>query len=227
MSNPFGSSNHFTTANNSSTNATSYGLRQRHSSTASNVGTTRSDENANPNKSDIPTYGKWGAGAMSKVPAPPRMSLATAGKSTFPSRRSATAQQQQLPTENRSNAESNQQAVVRINEKDEEDLTLWVVGYGKKRLLIPLIIDYFTSDRVHSISKSSNNNPCLQDIATKPIFAPSTIAWKAAASSQPDVEASPALEKALLKTTMAATGWPSGTKVHCAHTRPCANMETF
>lgn len=68
---------------------------------------------------------------MSKVPAPPRMSLATAGKSTFSSRRSATAQQQQRsPTENRSNAESNQQAVVRINEKDEEDLTLWVVGYG-------------------------------------------------------------------------------------------------
>mmetsp|Transcript_16226 Transcript_16226/g.35068 ORF Transcript_16226/g.35068 Transcript_16226/m.35068 type:complete len:299 (+) Transcript_16226:148-1044(+) len=137
MSNSFGSSNLFSGAasNSSATNDTSYapplGLRQRgHSSanTNGNVGA-RSDENVNPNstpRENIQTYGKWGA--MSKVPAPPRVSLATAGK--FNTRRSGTTNPQQLNTENGSTTETNHRALVPMNEKDEDDLSLWVVGYG-------------------------------------------------------------------------------------------------
>mmetsp|Transcript_22264 Transcript_22264/g.46564 ORF Transcript_22264/g.46564 Transcript_22264/m.46564 type:complete len:307 (-) Transcript_22264:618-1538(-) len=144
MSSSFGSANLFGsgTGNNPSPNATSYapqsqlGLRQRHSSAnANNNGST--DENANPNRSrddnNISTYGKWGS--MSNVPAPPRMSLATAGKSTFNARRvtaTTTQQQQHQRMEGSVNAESNQLALIRKNgnKEDEEDLSLWVLGYG-------------------------------------------------------------------------------------------------
>lgn len=136
MSNSFGSSNLFSGAanNSSAANDTSYaplGLRQRHSSANINGNAgARSDENANPNskpRDNIQTsYGKWGA--MSKVPAPPRMSLATAGK--FNTRRSETTNPQQMNTENSSAAETNHQALVPVNEKVDDDLSLWVVGYG-------------------------------------------------------------------------------------------------
>mmetsp|Transcript_34767 Transcript_34767/g.59045 ORF Transcript_34767/g.59045 Transcript_34767/m.59045 type:complete len:308 (-) Transcript_34767:134-1057(-) len=143
MSNPFGgSSNLFgNAANSSSASAPSYapalGLRQRHSSSVANggnVGASRGDENSNPNSNSRDAtqtnYGKWGS--MSKVPAPPRMSLATAGKSTIQSRRTvATAQQQQqAPAGNKSSAESDQRALARVNEQEDEDLSRWVVGYG-------------------------------------------------------------------------------------------------
>lgn len=136
MSTSFGSSNLFGGTAASSANAYSppLGLRQRHSASVTdgngNVGA--SDENTHPNNAPpmkTTAYGKWGA----KVPAPPRMSLATAGK--FNARRSAThvqQKQQQVPMEgSRGAGESNHQSIVPTNErKEEEDLSLWVIGYG-------------------------------------------------------------------------------------------------
>jgi len=141
MSSSFGSANLFGpgTGNNPSPNATSYapqsqlGLRQRHSS-ANATTNSSTDENSNPNRlrdnNNISTYGKWGS--MSNVPAPPRVSLATAGKSTFNARRGAATTTQQQRMEGSVNAESNQLALVRKNgnEEVEEDLSLWVLGYG-------------------------------------------------------------------------------------------------
>ena len=140
MSTSFGSSNLFGGTAASSANAYSPplgGLRQRHSASVTdgngngNVGA--SDENTHPNNAPpmkTTAYGKWGA---TKVPAPPRMSLATAGK--FNARRSTThVQQQQVPMEgSRGAGESNHQSIVPTNErKEEKDLSLWVIGYGKK-----------------------------------------------------------------------------------------------
>ncbi|KAL7530224.1 hypothetical protein ACHAXR_003373 [Thalassiosira sp. AJA248-18] len=152
MSNPsFGSSNLFGAGSAANTSpsagagaSTSYapqlGLRQRHHSSATTNGNGSSiDENANPNKNNnnmTTAYSKWGG--VSKVRAPPRMSLATGtGKSAFG--RSATAaapQRQQQPSttesnNNRSNNESNQRAAALPSMNGiEEDLSLWVIGYG-------------------------------------------------------------------------------------------------
>lgn len=145
MSNPFGSSNLFSGAADNAS-AASYapplGLRQRHSAANANanngnlVGARGGDENANPNSASHhgnmqTAYGKWGS--MSKVPAPPRVSLSSAGKFTAAAGRSATAQQQQrqqLPTEGRNVGTASHQALVPTNERVEVDLSLWVVGYG-------------------------------------------------------------------------------------------------
>jgi len=130
----FGSNDLFGAGASGNAASTSYappmGLRQRPNANAgAGAGI---DENANPNNAtrDIPTYGKFGS--MSKVPAPPRMSLATAGKSSFQANRRsaapATQQQQQASTSQNDsrNAQSHQQSMA----QREEDLSLWVVASG-------------------------------------------------------------------------------------------------
>ena len=142
-SNPFGTPtpNLFCPGTAASPYAPTLGLRQR-PHVANGGGGGGGDQNANPNR-NINTsrgnvsrqgFGKWGS--MSNVPAPPpRMSLSTAGKSPLISRPrvSAAAPQQTSGRDNTSTtAEASQQAIVPTNEREEEDLSLWVIGYGEE-----------------------------------------------------------------------------------------------
>ena len=115
------------------------GLRQRHSSNRIGFNdpltTTRAnDENANPNETtrEIPNYQKWGA-IKSNVPAPPRMSLATAGKSALKAGSVATQQhQQQVPSEKTCTTDTNYEApaIVLKEDCDDDERSLWILAYG-------------------------------------------------------------------------------------------------
>lgn len=88
-----------------------------------------SDENAHPNNAPRDSMhqtagGKWGA--TRKVPAPPRVSLATAGKWSATS----VQQQQQQRTEGNVRGGVESQSIVLVNERKEDDSSLWVIGYG-------------------------------------------------------------------------------------------------
>ncbi|KAL7530915.1 hypothetical protein ACHAWF_003559 [Thalassiosira exigua] len=120
---------------NASLFAPPLGLRQRHpSATARDGGAVGglADENADPNSAPrSQARGKWES--MNKVRAPPRVSLATAGaRAAFAPPRSATPQREQQSADRRSTIEPRQQSIVpsRTNGEEDEDLSLWVVGYG-------------------------------------------------------------------------------------------------
>ena len=125
-SNPFGSFG--TAANRASAipNEADYdpplGLRQRRAPSG-DVAAPPGEENTHPNDLLHATRPMRGT---RKVPAPPRMSLSTAGKAAFPSRRDLPRQAPTGP-----NAASESQAQALVLKEDEEDLTLWVVGYGE------------------------------------------------------------------------------------------------
>lgn len=113
------------------------GLRQRHSAPTTGFASrtepsSSNNENSHPNNSvnGIPPFGKWG-GENASVRAPPRASLANAGKSAFMSMSGATAHQRQSAAAPSTYSETNQQALAIIStESDEHESSLWVVAYG-------------------------------------------------------------------------------------------------
>jgi hypothetical protein len=155
MSNPFASSNLFAgggsrdSSSSTSTAAVSsfappLGLRQRHAASTTNA-TSSTDENANPNNKNNSTSRDNVDNNTSKIPAPPpRISLANSGK-LLPRRSAAVANNgsRQLPSsadldsnKYSTNNEriTNRQATIPVAElekkNDEEDLSLWIIGYG-------------------------------------------------------------------------------------------------
>ncbi|KAL9182532.1 hypothetical protein ACHAXT_013184 [Thalassiosira profunda] len=126
MSAPFGSPGLFSpgAAPNASPYAPQFGLRQRHlpgSAPNASTGTAAGAVNENAHPNNAPAYGKFGS--MAKVPAPPRVSLAS-GRAGFG--RSATPQRQQPGAQS-----NNKRALAQTGGRDEQDdLSLWVVGYG-------------------------------------------------------------------------------------------------
>ena len=142
MSNPFGSPtpNLFSPGTSASPYAPTLGLRQRPQHVANQRVATGGDQNANPNRNantargnaSMHGFGKWGS--MSNVPAPPRANLLSSppGKPFQARGVSATAPQQQTRDNTSTTAEASQQAIVPTNEREEEDLSLWVIGYGEE-----------------------------------------------------------------------------------------------
>ena len=155
MSNPFASSNLFAgggsrdSSSSTSTAAVSsfappLGLRQRHAASTTTTATSSTDENANPNNKNTSTSRDNVDNSTSKIPAPPpRISLATSGK-LLPRRSAAVANNgsRQLPSTDLDNNKystnneriTNRQATISVAElekkNEEEDLSLWNIGYG-------------------------------------------------------------------------------------------------
>ncbi len=141
------SSSSTSTASAATSFAPPLGLRQRHAASTTTTATSSTDENANPNNKNVSISRDNVNSNKSKIPAPPpRISLATSGK--FHPRRSAAVanndSRQQLPSsaalENNKYSTSNEKITnrqasipsVELEKKnEEEDLSLWIIGYGK------------------------------------------------------------------------------------------------